>query len=1063
MPLSKRIYKIYKGAFIALFSFLVMQFSPVNNAFAADADSLRIGGDYKFLTLREGARYQECARACENDVSCKAWTFIKQRVRNREGLNLNLGPDLNIGFGGRKEIIPPQCRLKHSIGPKHDNECCTSGVKRIVQSSRPSKAERCADYAEKALDQQDKNLAERCGFRGTRWQANYRHHYRWCMDSSRRSAERETQARDDELRSCTDDRRVRDRGCERYASTAMDILQQARENNCGKSSRGWGEEYERVYEWCLDNGRAKRADMLDRAQSKLASCIRRGGGPLIERCETYADTALEQIKKSRTNQCGNSGILWRNSFRAQYRFCRNNNRRELRRASERREASLDRCLRRSDERRVMETGSVDVRQRNARQWHTVRFRKKFRNPVVIMGPVSFNGGDPAHARVRRVTPRGFEFRIEEFGKDGAHIRESLSYMAVEKGIHKFEGMVIEAGTITTSADLVDRSWSMVRLSNRWREAPLVLAQVQTFRGPDPVSARIKGISRRRFEVTLSEQESDRQGHTRETVAFVAINRGRHVIDGGRDANTRVWSGRVSRVTDRWKRIDFPRRFGIPPAVFAKAQSSNGADTFDIRYRALSDRRVDMRLQEEQSKDRETRHTNEVLGILALPTGGYWSTSSSSIDDQVADDPVRPVEPVDPALDVPNCETYARRAVAQFRRSQRHSCGFIGSNWHRDERRHVRWCRRNGLHAANRFLLKHESQLEQCIDGTGDDIPPVDSPKNLEWKRVDGRLRHISMGSDGTVWGVNSSNRVYRRVRGRWREVRGRLKMLDVGNARNIWGIGTDDRIYRWGGRSWKQVRGRLKNISVGSDGTVWGTNSNDQIFWWDGRRWQRISGFLREVSVGNRNAIWGVNSQGTPFRWTGKGFVQISGRLKHVAVAKNGDVFALGTNARVLQYDASRRRWMGRGTRTFAQLSGGDGSRLWGVTGNDRIFRSGYDDRRTPPPVEEELDGWVALGCAKASFKNDRDDIAVGRGKGRFTALQLRGRRTAVRIREVRVTFGNGRQQVLPFTGTLGKRARTRAIDLNGNRRFISRITLSHRSRLVFPPVEGRVCVYGKQ
>ena len=143
--------KLQNGALAAFFSFLILLIAPSGGVFAEDSNSLRIGGDYQFLTLKEGAGFRECRRACRNDVSCKAWTFIKERVRNRKGLNFNLGPDLNIGFGGKKEIIPAQCRLKHTVGPKHANDCCISGVKRVAARRRGNKAERCATYADQPL------------------------------------------------------------------------------------------------------------------------------------------------------------------------------------------------------------------------------------------------------------------------------------------------------------------------------------------------------------------------------------------------------------------------------------------------------------------------------------------------------------------------------------------------------------------------------------------------------------------------------------------------------------------------------------------------------------------------------------------------------------------------------------------------------------------------------------------------------------------------------------------------------------------------------------------------
>ena len=937
--------RISSGVLTALFALVVLAFAPAQNAYAQDG-TLRIGGDYKYLTLREGAKSSECQRACKNDVSCRAWTFIKQTTRRKKGINFNLGPDLNIGFGGRRQVEPPKCRLKHSVGEKRANECCISGVKRVVERRGGRKAEQCAVYAEKAVEQQDANLSRRCRYRGNRWHGDYRTHYKWCMDSRRRHSDKETDVRADQLRECRDDRRVRNQACDRYASTALDILDQASKNDCRTSNRSWEKEHERVYEWCLDRRPAKRRQVMDDAQAKLASCIRRGGGERLERCETYADKALAQVKRAKNNDCRTSGTTWSPAYKVHYRACRKLGRREMRKKADLRTSYINRCVRRGSQARVMETGHVEVRQRNARQWHSVRLTKRFNNPVVIMGPVSFNGADPAHARVRRVTRRGFEFRIEEFGKDGTHARESLSYMVVEKGIHRFDGMVIEAGTILTGADMVNRDWSRVDLSNRWREAPVVLAQTQTFKGRDPVNARIKSVTRRGFELTLSEKESDRGGHAREVVAFVAVKQGSHKIEGSQEQNSNLWSGRISRTTHEWQRVNFPRRFGgASPALFATAQSSNGADSFDVRYRRLEERRVQLRLQEEQSKDRETNHTREVLGVVALPFGNYWAASSTELEDQVARDPVAVTPPVvvdDRQVDLRNCRDYAERSVRQFGRSRRLSCGFTGRTWHGDERRHLRWCRRNGLGAASDKMTDHRSRLQGCRR-RAEEAPVVPQVASLNWQRVKGALKQISVGSDGDVWGVNSGNRVFRRQprKRRWAAVPGRLKQIEVGTASEVWGVGTDNRVYRWGGRSWKQKRGRLKQISVGADGTIWGVNSANKIFVWNGRKWRKIGGRLKQISVGSRAHVWGVNGNNEIFRWGGRGrWVRVTGRMKQVSVSSNGDVYAISPADEVFRRDDASGEWI-KQSGALKQISVGDGSQLWGVNQGNRIYTAG--------------------------------------------------------------------------------------------------------------------------
>jgi hypothetical protein len=62
----------------------------------------------------------------------------------------------------------------------------------------------CADYAKTAIKQQAQNLAERCGFKGPEWQADYDHHYDWCVhgDNYRKQAPGATRARNEALGRC---------------------------------------------------------------------------------------------------------------------------------------------------------------------------------------------------------------------------------------------------------------------------------------------------------------------------------------------------------------------------------------------------------------------------------------------------------------------------------------------------------------------------------------------------------------------------------------------------------------------------------------------------------------------------------------------------------------------------------------------------------------------------------------------------------------------------------------------------------------------------------------------
>ena len=147
---------------------------------------------------------------------------------------------------------------------------------------------------------------------------------------------------------------------------------------------------------------------------------------------------------------------------------------------------------------------------------------------------------------------------------------------------------------------------------------------------------------------------------------------------------------------------------------------------------------------------------------------------------------------------------------------------------------------------------------------------VRSPIPPAWTLIPGQLKHVSVGSDGDVWGVNSEDFIFRWNGNSWNNVNGRLKQIAVGNAQNIWGVNAADEVFRWDGNDWVVVPGNLKYVSVSSDGAVWGVNSEDFIFRWNGSDWDGIDGRLMQIAVGNAEGILGVNSANQVFQWNGE-------------------------------------------------------------------------------------------------------------------------------------------------------------------------------------------------
>lgn len=58
---------------------------------------------------------------------------------------------------------------------------------------------------------------------------------------------------------------------------------------------------------------------------------------------------------------------------------------------------------------MVEHGTLTISQPSELVWHYVEIKGGFRDPIVIMGALSFNGNDATSIRVTNITRTGFEF------------------------------------------------------------------------------------------------------------------------------------------------------------------------------------------------------------------------------------------------------------------------------------------------------------------------------------------------------------------------------------------------------------------------------------------------------------------------------------------------------------------------------------------------------------------------------------------------------------------------------------------------------------------------------
>ena len=97
---------------------------------------------------------------------------------------------------------------------------------------------------------------------------------------------------------------------------------------------------------------------------------------------------------------------------------------------------------------------------------------------------------------------------------------------------------------------------------------------------------------------------------------------------------------------------------------------------------------------------------------------------------------------------------------------------------------------------------------------------------------------------------------------------------------------------------------------------------------------------------------------------------------------------------------------------------------------------------------------WISMGRHRADmFKPTVSTYEIGRDKGRFHMIRLRVLKHDVKIKSVRVVFGNGQEQDIPIRGRIHDGAYSNEIALNNHRgrgRFVQAVVVRHKSRINF-------------
>jgi len=259
----------------------------------------------------------------------------------------------------------------------------------------------------------------------------------------------------------------------------------------------------------------------------------------------------------------------------------------------------------------------------------------FDNPVVLVGPASFMGGDPVVVRVTNVQSDQFTlFVAEPPNLDGVtSAAETVSYLVMEAGLHALDdGTLLEVGTVATKKQvgpLVIDGWTSVNFSQPFSTWPSVFHQIQTTNGNPYLQTRIRNTTSSSVDVTLQQAESQTATPAVETVGYLAMEPGLGTWSG-MAYDTLTAYGAYNNFTT----LSFGRTFSTPPNLITSLGRAGDLDNAHLRYSNLGVAGVDLKVEEDTTHDTETFHNAEFAALLALEGTGLLTTSGvSAIDGQ----------------------------------------------------------------------------------------------------------------------------------------------------------------------------------------------------------------------------------------------------------------------------------------------------------------------------------------------------------------------------------------------------------------------------------------------
>ena len=243
-------------------------------------------------------------------------------------------------------------------------------------------------------------------------------------------------------------------------------------------------------------------------------------------------------------------------------------------------------------------------------------------PALLATMQTFAGIDPSALRWTAAGASGATVFVQEEQSADAetrHVAETVGFLALETGAvaGSFDpwrltpDAALEAGTVRVRQSGPDQ-WHSVSFAAEIPDAVVAMGPAG-FNGPDPATMRVRNVTDTGFEFQLDEWDYLDGSHGFETVGWLAVSAGAHVLPDGRTIAAGLTTG-----THAFAEVAFGIDFGAAPVVLVQAASVAEPSAVTVRLRDVASDRFDFRLQEEEAAD--GAHAPETVSWIAVETG-----------------------------------------------------------------------------------------------------------------------------------------------------------------------------------------------------------------------------------------------------------------------------------------------------------------------------------------------------------------------------------------------------------------------------------------------------------